>query len=159
VGTNSYEGRDSFTRTRTHISKVFTQYDKDQSGYLDPVEFDEVFPQKEPYISAKKALHLIYRNIGLFVCVCVCVCVCVIWILASSMRYCRRKGAFWAGTQARWTLSLPQTSRANPVQCCSTHRQQGGNTRPNRNLFGCISLTKYIGLFVCVCVCVCVCVI
>ena len=74
MGTNSYEGRDSFTRTRTHISKVFTQYDKDQSGYLDPVEFDEVFPQKEPYISAKKALHLIYRNIGLFVCVCVCVC-------------------------------------------------------------------------------------
>ena len=23
--------------------------------------------------------------------------------------------------KARWTLSLPQTSRANPVQCCSTH--------------------------------------
>ena len=26
--------------------------------------------------------------------------------------------------KARWTLSLPQTSRANPVQCCSTHQQK-----------------------------------
>ena len=27
--------------------------------------------------------------------------------------------------KARWTLSLPQTSRANPVQCCSTHQKKG----------------------------------
>jgi len=26
--------------------------------------------------------------------------------------------------KARWTLSLPQTSRANPVQCCSTHQKK-----------------------------------
>ena len=26
--------------------------------------------------------------------------------------------------KARWTLSLPQTSRANPVQCCSTHEEK-----------------------------------
>jgi len=33
----------------------------------------------------------------------------------------------------------------------------GGNLKLSRNLFGYISFTKYIGLFVCVCVCVCVC--
>ena len=27
-------------------------------------------------------------------------------------------------TKARWTLSLPQTSRANPVQCYSTHQEK-----------------------------------
>jgi len=26
--------------------------------------------------------------------------------------------------KAWWTLSLPQTSRANPVQCCSTHQKK-----------------------------------
>jgi len=26
--------------------------------------------------------------------------------------------------KARWALSLPQTSRANPVQCCSTHQKK-----------------------------------
>jgi len=27
-------------------------------------------------------------------------------------------------TKARWILSLPQTSRANPVQCYSTHQEK-----------------------------------
>ena len=26
--------------------------------------------------------------------------------------------------KARWTLSPPQTSRSNPVQCCSTHQKK-----------------------------------
>ena len=34
--------------------------------------------------------------------------------------------------KARWTLSLPQTSRANLVQCCSTH-QKKRDTREIQN--------------------------
>jgi len=31
-------------------------------------------------------------------------------------------------TKARWTLSLPQTSRANPAQCYSTHQEKFAET-------------------------------
>jgi len=33
--------------------------------------------------------------------------------------------------KARWTLSLPQTSRANPVQCCSTHQKKWHSSNDN----------------------------
>jgi len=34
---------------------------------------------------------------------------------------------FYEKMKARWTLSLPQTSRALPVQCCSTHQKKNNN--------------------------------
>jgi len=43
------------------------------------------------------------------------------------------EGAQHVCTKARWTLSLPQTSRANPVQCCSTHQKKMSMPRVDYN--------------------------
>ena len=40
------------------------------------------------------------------------------------IQYISHKKDVCPQTKARWTLSLPQTSRANPVQCCSTHQKK-----------------------------------
>ena len=49
----------------------------------------------------------------------------------------------------KWNLSLPQTSRANPVQCCSTHQKRCA-------WFNYHELNAFYD-WVCVCVCVFVC--
>jgi len=54
--------------------------------------------------------------------VCKCICTIVhyfgLWVLRVV------KDNEWLWMKARWTPSLPQTSRANPVQCCSTHQKK-----------------------------------
>jgi len=46
-----------------------------------------------------------------------------------SKQWCARNGLSWdichmKKKKAWWTPSLPQTNRANPVQCCSTHLEK-----------------------------------
>jgi len=56
-----------------------------------------------------------------------------------------------------WTLSLPQTSRANPVQCCSTHQKKNASVCAYRCICMC-SLKKTLfwrdmsfeGIYICV---------
>ena len=69
--------------------------------------------------------------VRMFVCVCVCACS---WVCMFSI---------WIN-KAWWTLSLPQTSRANPAQCYSTHPEK--------------CACSWVCVFACMCVCACVCV-
>jgi len=45
---------------------------------------------------------------------------------ACRMRHSRGIYLYMNKWKLEWTLSLPQTSRANLVQCCSTHQQKWG---------------------------------